>query len=94
MSVARRAPALRPRPAGGDRGDTRGVPDRPDRDPDPDPDEMSRRAAVRTVAWRALAWLVPLIAVGALLVGLGLPTLVVVPVLVLAWIVVVFELDL
>lgn len=69
------------------RGDTRGVPDRPD------PDEVSRRAAVRTVARRALVWLVPLIAVGALLVGLGLPALVVVPVLVIAWVVVVAELD-
>jgi hypothetical protein len=36
---------------------------------------------------------VPLIAVGALLVGLGLPALVVVPVLVIAWVVVVAELD-
>lgn len=58
-----------------------------------DPDDLSRREVVRTLAWRALAWLVPLIALGVLLVGLGLPPLIIIPVLGVAWLVVVLELD-
>lgn len=59
-----------------------------------DPDRLVQGEAIRFVARRALIWFVPLVALGVLLAILGLPTWIVIAVVIVAFGVVIFELDL
>ena len=67
-----------------------------DQDPD-EPrteDDQARVETLRFIARRTLIWFAPLVAVGILLVALGLPVWIVVVALAIALAIVVFELDL
>lgn len=61
--------------------------------PSQDPDGDARREALRFIARRASIWIVPLTAIGILAIALGIPWWITVAVLIVAYAIVVFELD-
>ena len=62
-------------------------------DETPDPDSDARSEALRFIARRTAIWAVPLAAVGALLVGLGIPLWISVVAMLIVLAVLVFEID-